>query len=115
MKREKADKRSQLALLLTSLECELKALDLWEASKPSEHLLNSELPFCIDTLSFPQWLQFVFIEKMKIILNMAMPLPQTISVAPMATEYFTLQQLPSSPLIILLEQIDTLITENKIC
>ncbi|MEC8429313.1 MAG: YqcC family protein, partial [Pseudomonadota bacterium] len=42
---------------LIDLQCELKNLNLWETQRPADEALASTQPFCIDTLSFPQWLQ----------------------------------------------------------
>ena len=36
-------------------------LPLWEKVSPSAAALASDEPFCIDTLTFPQWLQFIFL------------------------------------------------------
>ena len=43
-------------LLLDAIEAELKEQGLWSAQEPGMEALASQLPFCIDTLSFQQWL-----------------------------------------------------------
>lgn len=54
----------QLLSLLVDLECHMRRADLWRARPPSAEALTSSLPFCIDTLEFNEWLQFVFIVKL---------------------------------------------------
>ncbi|ATG73240.1 hypothetical protein CGX12_16085 [Zobellella denitrificans] len=74
--------------LLYAIERELKVLSWWESSPPSAEALASTEPFCLDTLSFPQWLQFVLIPRMQALIDAGSPLPTRISIYPMATESF---------------------------
>lgn len=69
---------------LDQLEQILKSLELWQDTPPSEKALQSQQPFCVDTLSFDQWLQWVFIERMKLLIANRQPLPQKSAVLPMA-------------------------------
>lgn len=54
-----------VAGLLGELTAELQRLERWQADHPGSEALASELPFCVDTLSFDQWLQFVLIPRME--------------------------------------------------
>ena len=54
-----------VAGLLGELTAELQRLERWQAEHPGAEALASELPFCVDTLSFDQWLQFVLIPRME--------------------------------------------------
>jgi uncharacterized protein YqcC (DUF446 family) len=78
--------------LLYAIERELKALSWWENAPPSARALASTEPFCLDTLSFAQWLQFVLLPRMQAMIDAGAPLPSRISLYPMATETF--KQLP---------------------
>jgi uncharacterized protein YqcC (DUF446 family) len=51
--------------LLEELECQLKATGLWSQQTPPSEALMSSAPFCIDTLRLEQWLQFVFLPRMR--------------------------------------------------
>lgn len=77
-----------LESLLVKLEYELKDKLLWQIEPPSETALSSGAPFCCDTLSFEQWLQFVYLVKFKEIINVQGKLPSNINVTPMAKEAF---------------------------
>lgn len=74
--------------LLAEIEAELKSLSLWQAELPSAEALASRVPFCIDTLTFEQWLQFVFLVKMQQLVVMKLPLPTNVAIFPMAEESF---------------------------
>lgn len=50
--------------------------------------LNSSLPFCHDTLRFEQWLQFIFLPKMQMLIDANASLPDNCAIAPYAEEYF---------------------------
>ena len=99
----------EVADLLLELERELRALDLWESERPTPAQLASQLPFAIDTLTFPQWLQFIFIERMGLIVSQGSPLPKVSGIKPIAEEYFKQAGLPGDQVILLLERFDLLV------
>lgn len=49
---------------LAQLTRELQCASLWDREAPSAEKLASIEPFCVDTLRFEQWLQWVFIPKL---------------------------------------------------
>ena len=53
-----------LAGALRVLEAELLALGLWGNVRPHDSRLNSAVPFALDTLSFEERLQWVFLPRM---------------------------------------------------
>jgi len=70
----------------------------------------SEQPFAVDTMTFPQWLQFIFLPRMYFIIEQQLKLPSNCGIAPMAEEYFSVLSLPSLPLVSHLRKIDELLT-----
>ncbi|GGE71687.1 hypothetical protein GCM10011533_25050 [Streptosporangium jomthongense] len=82
------DIAGQVADCLLSIEMELRKLDMWASQRPPEDAFRSTEPFCLDTLAFTQWVQFVFLERMKVIVENGHPLPEVSGIAPMAEEYF---------------------------
>jgi uncharacterized protein YqcC (DUF446 family) len=102
-----------VAEILIDIEKELRELDLWEFELPSEEALTSQQPFAIDTLTFPQWLQFIFLPRMYYLIEQQHPLPANCGMAPMAEEYFSVLGLPSTPLIEHLQRIDDLLTQTS--
>lgn len=82
------DITGQVADCLLGIEMALRQLGMWEAERPPADAFLSSEPFCLDTLTFTQWIQFVFLERMKLIVESAQPLPAVSGIAPMAEEYF---------------------------
>lgn len=99
-----------IAEVLIDIEKELRVLQLWELELPSPEALASQQPFAIDTLTFPQWLQFIFLPRMYILLDNGHQLPGNSGVAPMAEQYFSTTNLHASPLVTHLQRIDDLLT-----
>lgn len=98
--------------LLIDIEAELRQLNLWQYEPPSAQALASVEPFCVDTLNFSQWLQFVFLPRMYQLLQQHQPLPCSCSIAPMAEEYFNQLHLrQAKSLIAALAALDQLLTE----
>ncbi len=104
-------KHIAVAEILMDIEKELRDLRLWEFESPSPEALASTQPFAIDTLNFPQWLQFIFIPRLYWMLEQRAPLPSVSGVKPMAEEYFSVLNVNSAALILHLNRIDTLLSE----
>lgn len=102
-----------IAETLIDIEKELRELHLWESEMVSEAALASTQPFAVDTMSFPQWLQFIFLPRMYFMLDQKMPLPRNCGIVPMAEQYFSGLNLHSSLLIERLQKIDVLLTNSR--
>ena len=100
-----------LLALLDDLEGELRDKLLWDELVPSESDLNSTVPFSIDTLTFSQWLQFIFIPKMSMLVQQNLPLPRTMLVLPMAEESFKNIAVDSAGLLVIIGRIDRLLSD----
>ena len=105
-----SDTYQQLSAMLKALEKGLEDEGLWLTKKPSKEALNSDEPFAVDTLSFIQWLQFLFLPRIKQICEEAVQLPEACSIAPMAEEYFKSHQIDGDTIVARLIDIDQLIT-----
>lgn len=99
-----------VAEVLIDIEKELRELQLWDDVMISDEALMSEQPFAIDTMTFPQWLQFIFLPRMYFIIEQQLQLPANCGIAPMAEQYFSVLSLPSVPLVSHLRKIDELLT-----
>ncbi|MCP8465471.1 YqcC family protein [Pseudomonas sp. ZM23] len=60
---------------LLLIERLLRELDLWGAEMPSQEALSSLEPFCVDTLALEEWLQWIFLPRMKQIVESDGQLP----------------------------------------
>ncbi|MBN2700813.1 MAG: YqcC family protein [Methylothermaceae bacterium] len=106
------EKLHTAADLLLDIEAEMRRLSLWEKTPPPPEDLASRLPFCCDTLAFPQWLQFVFLVRVTALIEARRPLPSQCGVAPMAEEWFMAHGEGSPRLIRLLREFDDLLSDT---
>ncbi|MFB3116783.1 MAG: YqcC family protein [Gammaproteobacteria bacterium] len=80
------DIQNRIADVLLEVEATLRINGKWDETRPSSSELASEQPFCMDTLAFEQWLQWVFLPRMKNDLEKTKPLPATSSIFVYAQE-----------------------------
>lgn len=78
----------QIASLLIDIEAELRRLQQWQHEPPSAQALASTEPFCVDTLTFVQWLQFIFLPRMHALATARQLPPGRCEIKPLAEEYF---------------------------
>jgi uncharacterized protein YqcC (DUF446 family) len=106
--------KKQTLILLTQLKQELKYLTLWQSSQPSLSDMSSTLPFHYDTLTFEQWLQFVFIERISLLIEKNQTLPSEISLLPMAEESFKKLGDQANTLLEVINQLDCLLSGRSV-
>jgi uncharacterized protein YqcC (DUF446 family) len=78
----------EVAALLIDIEAELRRLQQWQSETPSAEALASTEPFCVDTLTFVQWLQFIFLPRMHALMASRQLPPGRCQLKPLAEEYF---------------------------
>jgi uncharacterized protein YqcC (DUF446 family) len=103
---------TEVAEILIDIEAQLRQLGQWNKVQPPAEALASDLPFCVDTLTLPQWLQFVFLPTLYAMQQEGQTLPGRCGIAPMAEEYFRGTGLGSSALVAALVRIDELLCEE---
>jgi uncharacterized protein YqcC (DUF446 family) len=104
---------TEVAAVLIDIEAQLRQLGLWDKIPPSTEALASEQPFCVDTLTLPQWLQFVFLPTLYAMLEQGQSLPGRCGIAPMADEFFKGSGLAIGELAAALLRMDELLTEGE--
>ena len=104
--------RTEIAEVLIDIEAQLRQLGLWDKIPPSTEALASSQPFCVDTLTLPQWLQFIFLPTLYDMLEQEQPLPQRCGIAPMAEEFFRGSGLAIDELLESLELVDDLLSQT---
>ncbi|MGB2023814.1 MAG: YqcC family protein [Litorivicinaceae bacterium] len=67
---------------LNALELGLRELGLWSDARPKAEHLASTMPFCYDTLELEQWLQFIFLGRMREVLEQGDALPESCAISP---------------------------------
>ena len=102
----------QAQALLVAIEAELKHQSLWNEVAPSAEALASTTPFCVDSMPFSDWLQFIFLVKMKQLVVMQMPLPNKMAIHPMAEEALNSATVDSRELLALILSFDQLLNKT---
>jgi len=106
------DVTTRVAGLLIDIEAQLRQLGQWDPVPPPPEALASAQPFCVDTLTLPQWLQFVFLPTMYTLLEEDRSLPEQCGIAPMAEEYFHGTGFNGEALVAVLASMDELLTHG---
>jgi uncharacterized protein YqcC (DUF446 family) len=96
--------------VLLELEAEMRALGWWEEERPSATALASQQPFCVDQLAFEQWLQWIFLPRMKAIVEAGQPLPTQSAIFVYAEECLRHHGSQSAHLLALIKRFDELVT-----
>lgn len=94
---------------LNALETALRQTKMWPNKAPSKAQLASTAPFAIDTLSFFEWLAYVFVPKCHHLIAIGQ-LPGKMAISPAAQMY--VPNCPESILVSLLA-LDKLTEPNK--
>jgi len=101
---------NRIADILLELEATLRCHNLWDACQPAVGALSSTQPFCLDTLRFEQWLQWVFLPRMKHTLENTRPLPEKSGIFVYAREYLRKNDPSTNNLLTLMKRFDDLIS-----
>ncbi|QBG35149.1 YqcC family protein [Litorilituus sediminis] len=103
-------KAQQATILLKKLTIELMQAGHWQENLPSKEALASTAPFCCDTLTFAQWLQFIFIPRITEMIAAGTSLPSSIALSPLAEEVF--KSAKDSSVCVVIAEIDHLLSES---
>jgi uncharacterized protein YqcC (DUF446 family) len=103
--------QTEIAEVLIDIEAQMRQLGQWDKVPPSAAALASDQPFCVDTLTLPQWLQFIFLPTLYRMMEAGEPLPSRSGIAPMAEEYFRGTGLMSAELEAALLKVDELLSK----
>jgi uncharacterized protein YqcC (DUF446 family) len=98
---------------LLLIERELRRQGWWQAEPPSAEALASVEPFSVDTLDFDQWLQWVFLPRMKMIIEQDLPLPNASGILAMAEMVYADRAEQSRGLRASLARFDELISQAR--
>lgn len=97
---------------LLLIERELHVQGWWSEQTPSAEALASTVPFAVDSLSFEEWLQWIFLPRMKEILELGLALPNASGILVMAETVFVDRPDESRELRRLLAEFDQLISPS---
>lgn len=101
-----------LTRLLSLLEERLKQAGCWQVAQPEVTAFNSHTPFCVDTMSLEQWLRYVFLPRMRALIDAGKSLPASCAITEQIDLVLTSQEKARVMEVTL--AIDQLLTEQKI-
>lgn len=90
---------------LQQIEAVLKGLGMWSSEPPSKTALESTMPFAVDTMSFEQWVQYIFIPKIQNMIELKQLPPGPAQIHPIAEEVYK-EQKNTKPLLDLFKVYD---------
>ena len=105
----------ELAEALRELEASMRATGHWRTEPPEPRAFDSVAPFCVDTMSLPQWLRVVFIARLETLVEARAPLPAKCEVAPAVEAWLAQDGARTRERLMMtrsVEKIDRLVTEN---
>ena len=76
----------QVLSLLNQLQTTMERAGQWQTIAPAPEKLMSTEPFSIDTLSFLEWLQWIYIARLRALIDAGSSLPSGAQVLPYAEE-----------------------------
>lgn len=101
-----SDRTARVSALLIAIREEMKTKLLWAEQSPSAEALASTQPFCVDTLAFSEWIQWLMIPRLQTMIAQQMPLPQNSNMHAMSEEAFKTLDADTAQLESLIQQLD---------
>ncbi len=95
-----------VSLLLIEIRGEMETIGLWQPEPPTPEALASTQPFCVDTLNFSEWVQWLLLPRLELMIKQQLPLPQNSEIQPMAEEVFKQLAEDTDRLLDLIGQLD---------
>ncbi len=105
------DKHAQVAQMIDRIEAEMRAIGLWQTEALELSRYEFSQAFAMDTMSFSQWLQFVFIARVREIISAHGAFPAQSMVAAQAVRQYDGSP-EASKLLSLLSAFDALIEKT---
>jgi len=99
----------RIADVILEIEATLRISGKWDGCQPATSSLESTQPFCIDTLNFEQWLQWIFLPRVKQILEQQLALPAKSNIHEYAEDYFHKKDPHTANILALIKRFDDLI------
>ncbi len=100
--------QDQIRHALWEIERTLRESVFWQSAPPQASAFTSTEPFCLDTMSAEQWLQWVLLPRLHAMLDGGVSLPQALVITPYFEEALTGDISDIAPLLSKLRVLDAL-------
>jgi tRNA pseudouridine synthase C len=106
------NKLEQMQELLAALELALLENGWWGSDAPDDAALASTEPFCVDALTFSEWLQWVYIPKMRAYMAAHGELPERSGLLAIAEEAWRGSAEDTEGLLLVMRALDGLVNNE---
>ncbi|RMF19023.1 MAG: YqcC family protein [Gammaproteobacteria bacterium] len=106
------DYHSEIADRLLILEQHMRDAGLWSDTPPAPEAFRSTVPFFADRMHLGEWLQFVFIVRIRALIEADAPLPGPCAIHPIAEEWLKSMERQHDALLEVIGEIDALISHG---
>lgn len=100
------EQKIHAADLMLQLECELRTHGLWESDLPTLEQMGSSEPFACDVMPLQQWLQWVFLPRMKAVVESNADLPHACNISSYAQETIAKLEVDTTSIVAILRELD---------
>jgi len=101
--------KEALEQLIISIETEMRRLELWGSVSPPSHAMRSNTPFCADTLDCEEWMQWIFLPRLRRIQSGSLRPRFRSNVAAYCEECFSVRGIRAEALLRLVRQCDEIL------
>lgn len=105
------DRDQQVRQLLEDIRLVMMELALWQTLPPEPQAFESVEPFSLDTMEAQEWLQWVFLPRMHVLLEAGAGLPTRFAITPYVEEALKEQE-QISRLLVPLRALDELLNQE---
>lgn len=88
------------------IEALMQTMGLYAEAPPDASAFESSVPFCYDTMSFLEWLQWVMFPRTRDMIARRLPLPTVCEIHPLAEEEFKLIEQDTTALLSEIAELD---------
>lgn len=74
--------KNNISQILNQIEHEMRRITLWQGIPPEQAAFLSKQPFALDTMAAHEWLQWIFIPRMRAILDANAEIPRNFALSP---------------------------------
>lgn len=104
------EQKVEVADLMLELEKELRQHELWVDESPSLEQQMSTEPFACDVMPLQQWLQWIFLPRMKAIVESDADVPHACNISAYAEETLAKLEQDTTSVVNIIRQIDEVLS-----